>query len=242
MLHELATLQDEQCITLLVHDEVLDDLNLADDERQHVVAFARHSVQEQSAMWDDFRRLDAATRRSRALATAEKHELALEELLTPSQRQRLRQIALQSMGIFAFHEADVVTGIRSVGREAGCNTRHRIPRDLTGCIMRNVRWFLWAISTARLAGFQSADGRASPRRSHSAQLAKWRELTGKPFEARSFGTPGASGGSPASSTGSCATKAGIRTKSRRDDKRKSHGAIKQVPIRLPLDAENRYAS
>ena len=74
MLRELATLQDEQCITLLVHDEVLDDLNLADDERQRVVAFGQHSVQEQSAMWDDFRRLDAATRKSRALANAEKHE------------------------------------------------------------------------------------------------------------------------------------------------------------------------
>ena len=191
MLRELATLQDEQCITLLVHDEVLDDLNLAGEERQRVSAFGQHSVQEQSAMWDEFRRVDAATRKSRALANAEKHEEALEELLTPAQRQRLRQIALQSMGIFAFHEADVVTALdlSDVQRTAIRDIEFR-GIDRLHHAHRAAGFVGDFDSKARLAfnrqTVQQVLGILTP-----LQLDKWRELTGKPFAGEiTLGPPG----------------------------------------------------
>ncbi|MES1213192.1 MAG: hypothetical protein ABUL64_01265, partial [Singulisphaera sp.] len=197
MLRELVALQDEQCITLLVHTEVLDDLNLAGEERQRVITFARHSVQEQSAMWDEFQQWDAATRKSRVLASAEKHEQALEELLTPAQRLRLRQIALQSMGVFAFHEADVVAALdltdhqRAAIRDIefrGIDRFHRAQRA--------ANFEVDSLSRARLAFNQQTVQQAleilTPQ-----QQAKWQDLTGKPIAGGiTLGPPGPFGPPP----------------------------------------------
>jgi serine/threonine protein kinase len=197
MLRELETLQDEQRLALLVHDEVLDDLHLAGEQRQRVVAFARHSVEEQSAMWDDFRRLDATARRRRVLEAAEKHEKSLEELLTPAQRLRLRQIALQSMGVFAFHEADVVSALdlsdaqRATIRDIEFRGIDRLHREHRAAGLDDD-----AENEARLAFNQQTVKQVfailTP-----LQQDKWKQLTGKPFEGGvTLGPPGPFGAPP----------------------------------------------
>jgi hypothetical protein len=142
-------------------------------------------------MWDEFRRLDAAARKSRALATAEKHEQALEELLTPAQRQRLRQIALQSMGIFAFHEADVVTALelsdaqRAAIRDIefrGIERLHRARRaaDFTADFDNKARLAFNRQTVQQVLEILSPQ-----------QQGKWKELTGKPFAGEiTLGPPG----------------------------------------------------
>ena len=116
---------------------------------------------------------------------------ALEELLTPAQRQRLRQIALQSMGIFAFHEADVVTALdlsdaqRTAIRDIefrGIDRLHRAQRavDSVGDFDSKARLAFNRQSVEQVLNVLSPQ-----------QQAKWRELTGKPFAGEiTLGPPG----------------------------------------------------
>src|SRR5258708_2246426 len=138
--------------------------------------------------------LDEDARRRKSVVIAEEHEQALALVLSPRQRERLRQIALQSLGLLAFREAEVddleLTAeqratIRKISQElmVRLNTdtwRGGPPpgdRDPKSWEETGRKRYAAAVEEAVSAAetFLKPD-----------QLASWRELTGEPF-------PGAAG-------------------------------------------------
>jgi eukaryotic-like serine/threonine-protein kinase len=109
ILEELSTLQDVYKQMLAVNPDVQKDLKLSQPQRDGIAQLGKRWFEQRPP--NDQQRSPEAKRRH-FLTIARDNDKALGEILGERQRQRLRQIALQSQGLMAFHEPRVVDALR----------------------------------------------------------------------------------------------------------------------------------
>jgi hypothetical protein len=115
------------------------------------------------------------------VAVAEAHEQALAEVLSKDQLQRFRQIGLQSQGIFAFKDPEIVKSLK-LTREQRADIR-QIERGMFG------RRLVFMNPPLRGAGPPERIERPKPdawigpvmELLTEAQRQRWQELSGEPF-------------------------------------------------------------
>jgi serine/threonine protein kinase len=112
ILADLAVLRAASQLYLLGQAAVCDDLHLDDAQRPRVKEFCARVGKEWRESLGDVGRLPPAERGRRAVERARTYEAEVNELLTPAQRLRLRQIALQAEGPGAFGEPEVVAELK----------------------------------------------------------------------------------------------------------------------------------
>jgi eukaryotic-like serine/threonine-protein kinase len=120
ILVDLAVLRAAGELYLLAQPSALDDLRLDEGQRGKVADLSARAGRRWMAAFGDPAHLPPPSERVRlALEQARDNEAEVDAILTPSQRVRLRQIALQSEGAAAFREPEVVEalGLRPGQRE-----------------------------------------------------------------------------------------------------------------------------
>ena len=112
ILADLAVLRAAGELYLLIQPTALDDLRLDEGQRAKVAELsARAGRRWMEAFGDPGRLAPPAERVRLALEQARANEAEVDAILTPPQRVRLRQIALQSEGPAAFREPEVVEAL-----------------------------------------------------------------------------------------------------------------------------------
>jgi hypothetical protein len=99
--------QQDRHVGLLGSEIVRKDLGLEGETNATVKKLVDEWSEERHQFFKESPRLAEEERRRKEAAAAEKHDRALSELLTPAQRKRLGQIALQSQGLFAFKDREI---------------------------------------------------------------------------------------------------------------------------------------
>jgi serine/threonine protein kinase len=112
ILADLAVLRAAGQLYLLIQPTALDDLGLDDGQRARVAELSARAAARFTDAFGDPARLPPPAERARiALEQARANEAEVDAILTPPQRVRLRQIALQSEGPAAFREPEVVEAL-----------------------------------------------------------------------------------------------------------------------------------
>jgi hypothetical protein len=182
ILADLALLRTASQLYLLCQPAVLGDLGLGAEQRPRVSEFCTRVGKEWRESLADVGRLSPAERGRRALERARIYEVEVNELLTPAQRVRLRQIGLQAEGPGAFGEPEVVAELKLTAEQ----------RDQIRTIEDEVL-FGW-MRGRRLAPSRGGSGPAVGTKDWSAneriaavlteeQFRKWRALTGEALKA-----------------------------------------------------------
>jgi eukaryotic-like serine/threonine-protein kinase len=113
ILADLAVLRAAGQLYLLIQPTALDDLRLDDSQRGKVADLSTRAAARWRDAFGDLARFPPPAERVRiALEQARANETEVDAILTPPQRIRLRQIALQSEGPAAFREPEVVEALR----------------------------------------------------------------------------------------------------------------------------------
>ena len=111
ILGELELLRRDMQVKLLREPIVIRELGLNEKQKQQVSELLRAWDDEEQSLWSEVESLDEEDRRHRFAALAEQRAPALERVLTDAQLQRLRQLNLQSQGLWAFREPEVVAAL-----------------------------------------------------------------------------------------------------------------------------------
>ena len=112
ILADLAVLRAAGELYLLAQPSALDDLRLDEGQRAKVADLSDRAGRRWMESFGDPANLRPPAERVRiALEQARANEAEVDAILTPSQRVRLRQIALQSEGPAAFREPEVVEAL-----------------------------------------------------------------------------------------------------------------------------------
>ena len=112
ILADLAVLRAAGELYLLAQPTAHDDLRLDDGQRAKVADLSERAGRRWALAFGDRAHLRPPVERVRlALEQARANEAEIDAILTPSQRVRLRQIALQSEGPAAFREPEVVEAL-----------------------------------------------------------------------------------------------------------------------------------
>ena len=112
ILADLAVLRAAGELYLLIQPPALDDLRLDDGQRAKVAELSARAGKRWMETFGDRGRLVPPAERIRlALEQARANETEVDAILSASQRLRLRQLALQSEGLGAFREPEVVEGL-----------------------------------------------------------------------------------------------------------------------------------
>ncbi len=120
ILADLAVLRAAGQLYLLIQPSAIDDLRLDPAQRAKVADLSARARKRWLEAFGNPARLPPRARRvPLALEQARANEAEVDAILTPSQRRRLRQLSLQSEGVGAFREPEVVEalGLSSVQRE-----------------------------------------------------------------------------------------------------------------------------
>ncbi|HEX7446637.1 MAG TPA: protein kinase [Pirellulales bacterium] len=191
ILRELNLLQRDAQTALLANPLVLDELKV-DDQQRRRLAELLSQWEDRKRLWARSEKADDETRRRRLVELAEQREQTLAEVLSPAQRARLRQLGVQSQGLFALKEPDIVSeleltprqrvAIRKIEREAFARA---FPREKHRDREDHLRW-------ARLV-FQEAMANATPLLTDT-QLRRWNVLTGPKIAGLEWPFPGPSEG------------------------------------------------
>jgi serine/threonine protein kinase len=174
ILADLAVLRAASHLYLLCQPAVLDDLGVGDDQRPKVKEFCARVGREWKESLADVGRLSPTERGRRAVARARAYEAEVNGLLTPAQRARLGQIALQAEGPGAFREPEVAADLQLTAEQ-----RDRIRT------LEDEALFGWMRGARRA----TADGDATAREKTvqerlvavltEEQVRRWRALTGE---------------------------------------------------------------
>ncbi|MGH7169903.1 MAG: hypothetical protein ACRELG_06475, partial [Gemmataceae bacterium] len=130
ILDELSTLQGAYRQWLVVNRAVQQDLQLSDAQREGIVQLWKRWYEPRGR--NDPQRTPE-TNRQHFLTIARENDKTLGEILDKRQRERLRQIALQSQGLMAFHEPRVLDALRLSAEQ-----RHKI-RAIEGSLFARMR-------------------------------------------------------------------------------------------------------
>jgi hypothetical protein len=115
ILTDLAVLQGDGQIMLLGEPSVLDDLGLTGAEREQIRDLVRRQEDRRFDSVRGYKELTPEERKQRFLEAARANSEAVAAVLTPKQLGRLKQIAWQAQGPFAFGDADVVAALKLTG-------------------------------------------------------------------------------------------------------------------------------
>ncbi len=107
ILSDLAVIQGAWKHVLLESPEVQDELKMDDDQRGRARTIVRE-IEPNGDRFGDFLKMTRDQRDGAMLDEMRRHEGEIAALLTPVQRRRFEQIALQSRGVLAFREAVVI--------------------------------------------------------------------------------------------------------------------------------------
>ncbi|HEY7329695.1 MAG TPA: serine/threonine-protein kinase [Gemmataceae bacterium] len=178
ILDDLALLQGAWQHGLLKEEAIHDDLALNPRQREQVQEITDSMARRWKEFVQDLSRLSHEKRRERFVSMIRVTETDIGKVLTPVQRQRLRQIDLQRKGEKAFEEPDVVTALTLT---AGQREQVRILREKACSDKRRH-------SEGEASESSAADSGASIVSQIVAdvltkeQRQRWRELSGEPFK------------------------------------------------------------
>lgn len=201
ILNEISVVKREMQMRLLASPAVRDELGLSSDGELQLVALLGEWSEQRDALMEELSELNDDERRSRLFAIASQHEHELDEILTVAQVKRFRQLAVQSQGIFAFKDPDIVRALALTSEQR--RSIRDIERELFHSHMRNDRG---PPDSKRRDGPRSGPPEGPPPDLHSSpdvmksvlallsdeQLSQWKNLTGEPFT----GFPGKGFGGP----------------------------------------------
>jgi hypothetical protein len=181
LLADLAAMQGAGQIFMLANNAVLDDLELADEQRKKVEVVLQQLTARQQEMFRAFHRLTPDERRARFLEMARANEAVIADLLTPEQVRRLRQISVQWQGPMAFREYDIVLAldlsppqrelIRSIEAEMMFGKRDGpSPQDMSPEARQKAFEKVADAAMERILAILTED-----------QIQSWFEIVGKPF-------------------------------------------------------------
>jgi len=111
ILDELKVLQREMHLDLLEHPAVPEALNLTENQETLVGILMKNRSEERESMRQAAANLDEDARRRESVKLAEQYDRALMEILSPAQLERLKQLAIQSQGVFVFREPEIVDAL-----------------------------------------------------------------------------------------------------------------------------------
>ncbi len=134
ILADLAVLRAAGQLYLLAQPSALDDLHLDKGQRAKVADLSdRAGRRWMESFGDPAHRHPPVERVRIALEQARANEAEIDAILTPSQRVRLRQIALQAEGASAFREPEVVEALGLAPGSASESARSRRRTCSTRC-------------------------------------------------------------------------------------------------------------
>jgi hypothetical protein len=174
-LADLTALREVHAALLLQSKPIVAALRPTDEQRSRLDVLIPRLVQEWAHIFYS-RKLTLAQKNHRYLEHARASEKTLSEVLSEQQRIRLRQIALQTRGIYAFRDAEVAA---TLGLSPGQRQRIREMEDeiVSRCSLPGDKGFDWWQNVRRL--------REAYRRClnllTSEQKAKWNGLIGEPY-------------------------------------------------------------
>jgi hypothetical protein len=174
ILADLAVLRAAGELYLLAQPPALDDLRLDEEQRRRVADLSARAGRRWVEAFGDPSRLPTPAERVRiALEQARANEAEIEAILTPAQRARLRQIALQSEGPTAFREPEVVEALGLTLAQ-----RERIRAIEEESVFRQIR-------DARSGKATEDTGKSAMDRIRGAlspeQARRWHDLAGVPI-------------------------------------------------------------
>jgi serine/threonine protein kinase len=189
-LDDLTALQSADAALLLQSSAVVDALGPTDEQRTQLSKLIAR-VSHDWARTFFSRKLTLSQKKQRHLEHARASEQALARLLRPAQQTRLRQIALQMRGLYAFRDAEVAAALALTPGQ-----RQRV-REIEAEVLvpyfrppgQRAGWNQYGMRFRE--AFRRCVSLLTPE-----QKAKWAELTGKPFNApnpffgpATFGSP-----------------------------------------------------
>ncbi len=181
ILDDLSVLEGAGQLILLSEHLVQADLALDNAQRRQIESIARDFDQRRFDSLHNFNQLSLSERRSRFLGLARSNDQSMRATLTPAQLQRLAQITLQIQGPRAFSRPEVIARlrltdaqrekIRQIEMEAFASMWDSPHAEHRGPPPGNLREMVLqpAMEKALLV--------LTPE-----QLAKWKSLSGKPFQ------------------------------------------------------------
>jgi serine/threonine protein kinase len=168
ILADLAVLRAASQLYLLGQPAVGDDLHLDGGQRPRVREFCARVGKEWRASLGDIGRVPPAERGRRAVKRARAYETEVNELLTPAQRARLRQIALQAEGPAAFAEPEVVSELQLTPQQ----------RDQIRTI-EDEALFGWMKGPRPAAGLEKSTNEHLLAVLTEEQVSRWKVMTGE---------------------------------------------------------------
>jgi serine/threonine protein kinase len=186
ILNDLTTLQRDIQITLLAQPVVCEDLNLTPGQEQRLSELLPKWFGEKMKAFEEMRGSREKDRRRRFVELAAEHDRVLTALLQPEQRERLTQIGIQSAGIYAFREPDIVQAL-------GLTSEQRAQvREIESKVM------ITSYGRRSMAGGWEERRRQQEQISreavatalgllHPEQLQRWEQLVGPPCEGLGMG-------------------------------------------------------
>jgi serine/threonine protein kinase len=174
ILADLAVLRTAGELYLLAQPAALDDLRLDEAQRRKVADLSARAGKRWRDAFGDPTHLPAPAERVRiTLEQVRANEVEMDAILTPSQRARLRQIALQSEGPTAFREPEVVETLGLTPDQ-----RERIRGIEEEAIFRQIH-------DMRAGKSSDASGPSTMRRILAIltpeQVRRWQETAGEPI-------------------------------------------------------------
>lgn len=173
ILADLAVLRGAGQLLLLVQPAALDDLQLDEGQRARVAELSNRAAARWMDAFGDPNRLSPLAERARiALEQARANEQEIDAILSPSQRARLRQIALQAEGPAAFRDLEVVEALGLSPQQRG-QIRAIEEATLFRALRESPPWEALATADRRSLGRILAV--LTPEQSR-----RWKDLAGEP--------------------------------------------------------------
>jgi serine/threonine protein kinase len=166
VLADLAVLQAANKLHLLCQPAVIDELRLEGPQRGRMKGLTMLAGHQWRHSFRDIGRLPPAERQRRAIDQARANEAEANAILSPAQRRRLEEIALQAEGLGAFRQPEVVAALSLSSQQ---------------------REHIQIIEEAQF-GWMRQPPEAKPAAERvlevltEEQAAKWRRMTGKPVK------------------------------------------------------------
>jgi hypothetical protein len=96
-------------VMIITEPDVQEDLQLTAEQKDSAAAFQKDADAHRDALFASTESFDDRKRQLVQFAEAQTSRLAM--ILTPAQQERLKQISLQSQGLFAFQEPEVIQAL-----------------------------------------------------------------------------------------------------------------------------------
>jgi hypothetical protein len=180
ILDDLSTLQGFFQQMLVDRPAVQQNLKLSDLQIKRIAALRSAWSQRKPPPLDSRSDNREEEGRRRFLELARKNDRELGEILTANQRERLRQIGLQSQGLLAYHEPRVRDALRLTAQQK------QELRRIEGSLFRE----MWPHPGGKpMDEVQRNAMKRAVALFSTEQAETWREMTGEPFEGALFAPP-----------------------------------------------------